>query len=122
MSNNLTWLKLNGEWGIDGVDLAALPPNAYGALAKLMRLEHPFCLSRGDYIRAMSDEELALWLANEMVLPAVCPLLGLSAKLSKQEPGDRMVRVCVEWLGTPAKDVSDLDTFPAIAAGRPGEA
>ena len=43
MSKNLTWLKPSGEWGIEGVDLAALPPAAYGALAKLMRLEHPIC-------------------------------------------------------------------------------
>ena len=42
MSKNLTWLKPSGEWGIEGVDLAALPPAVYGALAKLMRLEHPF--------------------------------------------------------------------------------
>lgn len=42
MSKNLTWLKPSGEWGIEGVDLTALPPAAYGALAKLMRLEHPF--------------------------------------------------------------------------------
>ena len=42
MNKNLTWLKPSGEWGIEGVDLAALPPAAYGALAKLMRLEHPF--------------------------------------------------------------------------------
>lgn len=36
---NLTWSK-NGEWGMDGVDLAALPPKLYGALYKLHELEH----------------------------------------------------------------------------------
>lgn len=41
MNKNLTWLRPSGEWGIEGVDLTALPPAAYGALAKLMRLEHP---------------------------------------------------------------------------------
>lgn len=37
--NNLTWAR-DGEWGIDGVDLAALPPLVYGALYKLHDLEH----------------------------------------------------------------------------------
>ena len=37
--NRITWKRPNGSWGINGVDLARLPPNAYGALWKLMRLE-----------------------------------------------------------------------------------
>ena len=36
---NLTWSK-NGEWGMEGVDLAALPPKIYGALFRLHELEH----------------------------------------------------------------------------------
>ena len=47
MTKPLTYRKPSGEWGIEGVDLSALPPQVYGALAKLMRLEHP------------SDEETA---------------------------------------------------------------
>lgn len=34
-----TWSKPNGEWGIDGVDLAALPPRVYGALLRLKEIE-----------------------------------------------------------------------------------
>ena len=113
MSKPLTWLKPSGEWGIEGVDLTTLPPEVYGALTKLMRLEHPYCLSRGDHLRTMSDEDLALWLANVVLVPAICPLLGLPTQLCKQASDSRAVQVCVEWLGTPARDVSDLDTFSA---------
>lgn len=35
-----TYLKPNGEWGIEGVNLSALPPKVYGALRKLCDLEH----------------------------------------------------------------------------------
>lgn len=38
--SNLTYVKPNGEWGIEGVDLSALPPKVYGALCKLKDLEH----------------------------------------------------------------------------------
>lgn len=41
MVKPLTYRKPSGEWGIERVDLSALPPQVYGALAKLMRLEHP---------------------------------------------------------------------------------
>lgn len=37
---NLTFYRLNGEWGIEGVDLSMLPPKVYGALCKLHDLEH----------------------------------------------------------------------------------
>ena len=36
----LTYYKPNGEWGVEGIDLAALPPKVYGALCKLHDLEH----------------------------------------------------------------------------------
>lgn len=29
---NITYLKPNGEWGIEGVDLSALPPAVYRGL------------------------------------------------------------------------------------------
>lgn len=35
----LTWSKPDGSWGIKGVDLAALPPAAYGAMCKLKDME-----------------------------------------------------------------------------------
>ena len=59
MSGNLTWKKENGEWGLDGVDLATLPPVVYGALCKLKDIEHPSCPTNGDRVRSMSDEELS---------------------------------------------------------------
>lgn len=34
-----TWSDGRGNWGIRGVDLATLPPNAYGALYKLHNIE-----------------------------------------------------------------------------------
>lgn len=36
----LTFYKPTGEWGIEGVDLATLPPKVYSALCKLHDLEH----------------------------------------------------------------------------------
>lgn len=36
---NLTWEK-DGQWGIEGVELSALPPQVYAALWKLSKLEH----------------------------------------------------------------------------------
>ena len=37
----ITFRKTSGEWGIEGVNLSALPPTVYAALYKLMELEHP---------------------------------------------------------------------------------
>ena len=54
----LTWKNEKGEWGLDGVDLATLPPAAYGAIAKLKDIEHPVCPTNGDVIRNKTDEEL----------------------------------------------------------------
>lgn len=38
-SRRLTWSAQDGSWGIEGVDLSALPPKVYGALCKLKDLE-----------------------------------------------------------------------------------
>lgn len=38
MSENLTWSR-DGEWGVRGVDLAAVPPHVYAALFRLYELE-----------------------------------------------------------------------------------
>lgn len=35
----LTWKQPNGGWGLQGADLTALQPAAYGAVYKLMKLE-----------------------------------------------------------------------------------
>jgi len=59
MSKPLTYHTPSGEWGIEGVDLSTLPPQVYGALAKLMRLEHPLCGNRADQLRLASEEEMA---------------------------------------------------------------
>lgn len=37
----VTWIKANGDCGIEGVDLTALPPKVYLALFRLLRYEHP---------------------------------------------------------------------------------
>lgn len=37
--NRITFTKPNGDWGIDGIDLAQLPPKLYGAIMKLKRYE-----------------------------------------------------------------------------------
>ena len=37
----ITFRRASGEWGIEGVNLSALPPTVYAALYKLMELEHP---------------------------------------------------------------------------------
>lgn len=63
MIKPLTYHKPSGEWGIEGVDLSALPPQVYGALAKLMRLEHPICGTRAEMLRLASDEEMAAMLS-----------------------------------------------------------
>lgn len=37
--SRLTWKKPNGEWGVRGVDLSALPPALYGAMCRLRDFE-----------------------------------------------------------------------------------
>ena len=66
-NKKITWRKPDGSWGIEGVNLAVLPPKVYGALCKLMELEHPNCPSNGDLIRSMSDEELADFLVKNEI-------------------------------------------------------
>lgn len=65
MTKPLTYNKPSGEWGIEGVDLSTLPPEVYGALAKLHRLEHPLCGTRAEMLRRASDEEMAVMLAED---------------------------------------------------------
>lgn len=42
------------------MDLTTLPPKVYGALCKLLDMEHPVCPTNDNLIRRMSDEELAV--------------------------------------------------------------
>lgn len=60
MSKPLTYRKPSGEWGIEGVDLSTLPPPVYGALAKLMRLEHPLCGTRVISVVEVLPEQMKL--------------------------------------------------------------
>lgn len=64
MTKPLTYRKPNGDWGIEGVDLSTLHPQVYGALAKLMELEHPLCGTRAETLRAANDEDMAEILAE----------------------------------------------------------
>ena len=90
MTKPLTYLKPSGEWGIEGVDLSTLPPPVYGALAKLMRLEHPLCGTRADMLRLASEEEMA-----DMLTPG-CPPVDM-------EECDKPCRQCwLDWLLDPA--------------------
>ena len=72
MPKPLTYHKPSGEWGIEGVDLSALPPQVYGALAKLMRLEHPLCGTRAEMLRLASAEEMAEMLARNCPVRKGC--------------------------------------------------
>ena len=53
MDERLTWSR-GGCWGIEGVDLASLPPRAYRALCMLKVLED--AMERGDDV-SESDTE-----------------------------------------------------------------
>lgn len=65
MSKPLTYRKPNGEWGIEGVDMATLPPKVYGALCKLKDIEHPCCPSNAEAIRAAkTTQEMARIIAK----------------------------------------------------------
>lgn len=52
--NRITFTKPNGDWGIDGIDLAQLPPKLYGAIMKLKRYEDSG-LSPGQVIDTVRD-------------------------------------------------------------------
>lgn len=65
------WNDGKGNWGIKGVDLATLPPNAYGALCKLHDIER-----LADEIHKEEDPECASDLMVELL-----SLLGLHAEV-----------------------------------------
>ena len=60
--SRLTYNKPNGEWGIEGVDLSALPPKVYGAVAKLKDIEsgrYPDVASTELALRTLADDVAA---------------------------------------------------------------
>lgn len=63
-----TWSDGKGNWGVQGVELAKFPPNAYGALYKLHNIER-----LAEEIRREGRPEIAGDLMGELLL-----LLGLS--------------------------------------------
>jgi len=62
MKTRITWKTEDGHWGIEGVDLSALPPRVYGALYKLKDLEDQIeiiqNLDTPDYEVQLATEEL----------------------------------------------------------------
>ena len=81
--SRLTYRHADGSWGLKGVDwktLVALPPQVYGALAKLKDMEHQV-----DEINAASEErdgsaELAL--AQLMTMGSASSAAGQSCAKS----------------------------------------
>ena len=63
MGNRITWKTADGHWGIEGVDLTALPPRVYGALFKLKDLEDLI-----ETIQNPDSPDYAVQLATEELL------------------------------------------------------
>ena len=104
MSAALTWLKPNGEWGMKGVDLAALPPEVCGALCKLMRLEHPISHTNAEYIRALDDKALAAFLIGLSINAQFCRNLQVcddDLGNAREIPAKRCVDCMLYWLQDP---------------------
>lgn len=57
-----TWDDGRGNWGIKGVELAQLPPNAYGALYKLHDIER-----MAEAVHAQRDPEHASYLLMDLL-------------------------------------------------------
>lgn len=56
---SITYRTDQGGWGIEGVDLSALPPKVYAALHKLCEIEHPQHPTVYEAIRSASKEQIA---------------------------------------------------------------
>lgn len=72
MSKPLTYKKPSGEWGIEGVDLSALPPAVYGALCKLNDIEHPACTTNAERLRSAQTTEEMARIINGWCTPDKC--------------------------------------------------
>ena len=55
----ITWSKPSGDWGVQGVELGALPPKLYAALAKLKSME--------DAIERLNDPTIPAWEAEDLM-------------------------------------------------------
>lgn len=64
-NGRITWSMPDGSWGIDGINLAALPSKVYAALMKLKRLEDAIDMlaspSTPDYDVELELEDLFGW-------------------------------------------------------------
>lgn len=102
MTKPMTYRKPCGEWGIEGVDLSTLPPKVYGALARLMWLEHPVLRNRTEALRISSEEEVA-----EMLVRTGC-MRGRSRE--QCEEFDSCKRCWMDWLHQPAEVFNENST------------
>ena len=57
MTPGLTWRTPDGQWGLKGVELSALPPAVYAALYKLMRME--------ELVDILADSRSPGWLIDD---------------------------------------------------------
>ena len=76
------------------MDLTALPPAAYAAIAKLKDIEHPSCPTNGDMVRRMPDEALAGII--------MCPHSGDLSGLCVLEAHAICTKCSLDWLKDPA--------------------
>lgn len=94
MAKPLTYYKPNGEWGIEGVDLHSLPAPVYGALSKLMRLEHPIGDNKANALRLSSDEEMAALLSSDRC--------NRSVSIDECVAYESCIQCWLDWLLSPA--------------------
>lgn len=106
MSKKLTWRKPNGEWGIEGAELSALPPAVYAAVAKLHQLEYPVAPTKAEAIRAMTDEELAGAMAENAILSICEVVCGADCRARDGLNGtsrEHCEKILLEYLKDPAR-------------------
>lgn len=97
MTKPLTF-RVNGTWGIEGVNLSTLPPKVYGALKKLCDLEHPLLGNQADSLRLASEEEMADILCSGCCHPCDETDVGCG-------PADGNCHNCwLNWLLSPAEE------------------
>ena len=77
MAPALTWRTPDGQWGLKGVDLSALPQAVYAALYKLMRME--------ELVDILADSRSPGWLIDDTMEE----LLGMGGVRSGRRSGRR---------------------------------
>lgn len=77
----LTWKKPNGDWGLQGADLTALPPAVYAAVYKLMKLEDAMSEPVDQAMAACCDK--ACGMPNDRTRPEceACPVMMTTINL-----------------------------------------